>query len=157
LTVTNNPSNHASAVLVGVKAVLIRGPSGSGKSRLAWNLMAEGANGTLGLARLVADDRLTLEACGGNLIVRPAPPLAGLIEVRGLGIRLVPHEAVAAVGWVVDLAAVDAARLPPPNACATTISGVRLPRLPVAPGADPLPLVLAWLMTKPFESDMLGG
>ena len=150
------PTTHASAVLVGTKAVLILGPSGSGKSRLALNLMAKGG-GALPFARLVADDRAILETRSGRLIVRPAQPLTGLIEVRGLGLRRVPCEPVAAVGCVVELAAAGAARLPAPEACVTTISGVQMPRLPVAPGTNPLPLVLAWLMTKSFESETLGG
>ncbi len=45
--------------------------------------------------------------------MRPAPSLAGLIEIRGLGIRRLPYEPVAVVGLVIDLAASDAERLPP--------------------------------------------
>ena len=131
---------HASAVLVGARAVLIRGPSGSGKSRLALALIAGRGAALLPFARLVADDRVQLEACHGRLLVRPAPALAGLIEVRGLGIRRLPYEPVAVVGLVVDLAAADAERLPRCRAQAT-IAGIPLPRLAVAPGADPLPLV----------------
>ena len=51
------------------------------------------------------------------------------------------------LGLVVDLAAADAARLPPRQAAETAISGVILPRLAAAPGQSPLPLVLAWLGT----------
>ena len=76
---------HASAVLVGARAVLIRGPSGSGKSRLALELLEAARTGSLRFARLVADDRVHLEAPGGRLLVRPAEALAGLIEVRGVG------------------------------------------------------------------------
>jgi HPr kinase/phosphorylase len=140
---------HASAVLVGAKAVLIRGPSGSGKSRLAWNLVQAAEQGALPFARLVADDRVHVEVHGGRLLVRPAPALAGLIEIYGLGIRQVAFEAVAAVGLVVDLAATDAARLPPTTAVNATISGVKLPRLAVAAGLAALPLVLASLKTIP--------
>ena len=93
---------HASAVLIGPKAALIRGPAGSGKSRLVWDLLQPGA---LPFTRLVADDRAHVEARAGRLLVRPAPALAGMIEIRGLGIRRLPYEAVAAVGLVVDLAA----------------------------------------------------
>lgn len=139
-------SIHASAVLIGAKAVLIRGASGSGKSQLAWALIrASGA--ALPFARLVGDDRVHVEASGGRLLVRPAPALAGLIEIRGLGIRRLAHEAVAVVGLVVDLAATDAARFPAEETAATAISGVGLPRLAVAPGQDALALVLAWLGT----------
>ncbi len=76
---------HASAVLVGARAVLIRGPSGSGKSRLALELIEAGRAGALRLVRLVSDDRVHLQAAGGRLLARPAETLAGLIEVRGAG------------------------------------------------------------------------
>src|ERR1700744_43264 len=81
------PSVHASAVRVGTHAVLIRGPSGAGKSRLAFDLILAGRTGQIPPAVLVGDDRVYLWASGGQLMVRPVPQLAGLIEVRGLGIR----------------------------------------------------------------------
>jgi hypothetical protein len=137
---------HASAVLIGAKAVLIRGPSGSGKSKLAWDLIEAGVRGALPFARLVGDDRVYVEASNGSLLVRAADNLAGLLEVRGVGIRQLPHEPVAVAGLVIDLAAGDAARLP--EGAHTTIDGVRLPRLAVAAGASPLPLVLASLGTR---------
>ena len=140
---------HASAVLVGPKAVLIRGPSGSGKSRLAWDLIEAGAIGALPIARLIADDRAYVAAYGGRLLVRPPNELAGQIEVRGLGLRRLPHEAVAAVGLVVDLAAADAGRMPSRESGIVEIAGVRLARIPVAAGAPALPLVLACLNAGP--------
>ena len=103
---------HASAVLVGPKAVLIRGPAGSGKSRLAWDLVTAATQGLLPFAILVADDRAFLENHSGRLVVRPAQSLAGMIEIRGLGIRKVAAEPAAVVGLVVDLDAADAARHP---------------------------------------------
>jgi len=139
---------HASAVLVGSRAVLIRGPSGSGKSRLAYELIDAGRRGVLSFSRLVADDRAYLEAHGGRLLVRPAPALSGLIEVRGLGIRRLAHEPLAAVALIVDLAVGDAARQPAPEAGSALVAGVSLPRLAVAPGIQALPLVLAWLTSE---------
>ena len=138
---------HASAVLVGAKAVLIRGPSGSGKSRLAWDLVQAAEQGILPFARLVVDDRAFVEAQGGRLLVRPAPTLAGMIEIYGLGVRQLPYEPLAAVGLVADLAAPDADRMPPDEAGKAIICGVTLPRLSVARGMAALPLVLAWLRT----------
>ncbi len=138
---------HASAVLIGAKAVLIRGPSGAGKSALAWELLEAGRAGMLPFARLVADDRALIEARHGGLLVRPAAALAGLIEIRGLGIRRLAHEPLAVVGLVIDLAASDADRLPARETLETTIEGVTLPRLAVAPGAPALPALLAWLGT----------
>ncbi len=78
---------HASAVLTGSRAMLIRGPAGSGKSRLALALIEAAASGRIRFARLVADDRVELTAGHGRLLVRPPPALAGLIEVRGVGVR----------------------------------------------------------------------
>src|SRR3569623_3120465 len=93
---------HAAAVLPGPHAVLIRGASGSGKSQLAWQLIDANA-AVIPFARLVADDRAFVAAHHGRLIVRPAPELAGRLEIRGLGIRRLPYEPAAVVGLVVDL------------------------------------------------------
>jgi serine kinase of HPr protein (carbohydrate metabolism regulator) len=136
---------HASAVLVGARALLIRGPSGSGKSRLALALIEAGRAGALRFARLVADDRIYLEAAGGRLLARPPDALAGLIEVRGAGLLRLPHEASAVIGLVIDLAADNASRLPVPAERKTEIAGISLPRLAVAADLAPLPGVLAVL------------
>lgn len=143
-----DPTIHASAVLVGARAMLIRGPAASGKSRLALALLNAGAAGLLPLARLVTDDRAHVEAVNGRLLVRAPDPLKGLVEIRGVGIRRLPFEPLAAVGWVVDLAASDADRLPQPEAEIAVIAGVSLARLAVAAGVEPLPLVLAALRTN---------
>ncbi|HEX3858895.1 MAG TPA: HPr kinase/phosphatase C-terminal domain-containing protein [Pseudolabrys sp.] len=143
------PTVHASAVLVGSKAALIRGASGTGKSKLVLDVIAAAAQGALPFARLVGDDRVHVEASGGRVLVRPVPALAGLIEARGLGVRRLAFEPVATVGFVVDLAAEDAERLPDPKASEVEIAGIRLPRLAAAPGIDTLSLVLAWLRTPP--------
>jgi HPr kinase/phosphorylase len=137
------PTIHASAVLAGARAILIRGPSGSGKSRLALDLIQATRTGSLLLARLVGDDRVHLEAAGGRLLVRPAQALAGLIEVYGTGLLRLPYEACAVVGLVVDLAAVDAIRLPEARQRRIEIEGILLPRLPVEAAAAPLSTVLA--------------
>ena len=139
---------HASAVLAGPKAVLIRGPSGSGKSLLAWNLLNAASQGLLTFTRLVGDDRLQVATQSSQLLVRPAQTLSGLIEIHGLGIRRLPFESIAVVGLVVDLAAADATRLPAAGATTTSIEGLTVARLAVAAGMPPLPLVLAALRTS---------
>lgn len=136
---TAPPTIHATAVLVGAKALLIRGEPGSGKSRLALRLIQ-----TLPFAQLIGDDRVHLEAQNGRLLVRPAETLAGLLEVRGLGIREVAYEPVAVAGWVLDLVSV-ADRMPEPGLQKTVISGITLTRLALPVGADPLPALLAAL------------
>jgi serine kinase of HPr protein (carbohydrate metabolism regulator) len=138
---------HASAVRVGERAVLIRGPSGSGKSRLAFDLILAGRSGQLPPTILIGDDRVHLATSGGNLTVRPAAELAGLIEIRGLGIRRIEHAGEAVVGLVVDLDAADAQRLPATEALTTCLEGVKLPRIPVNPQYSPLPLIVAALTT----------
>ena len=143
---TDAATIHGSAVLIGPKAALIRGPAGSGKSRLVWDLLQEAESAALPFARLVGDDRLHVEAQAGRLLVRPASTLAGLIEIRGLGIRRLPYEPVAAVALVVDLAAEDATRHLQ-EAARATIGGVTLPRLAVGPGMPALPILLAFLNT----------
>jgi HPr kinase/phosphorylase len=114
-------------VLIGSRAALIRGPSGSGKSRLAWALIDAAASGLIRFARLVADDRVELTASHGRLLIRAPAALTGLIEVRGP----------------------DSERIPAPSAQIAEISGIRLPRLPVATGADALAAVLATLNSQP--------
>jgi serine kinase of HPr protein (carbohydrate metabolism regulator) len=145
----NGPTIHASAVLVGAHAILIRGPADSGKSQLALRLIEAAPHGPLLFSRLVADDRVHVAASHGRLIARPAPALAGLLEVRGLGIRRFPYEALAVVSFVVDLGAATAQRLPEGAEAEATVEGIRLPRLAVAPGGDAFPLILAGLTSIP--------
>jgi serine kinase of HPr protein (carbohydrate metabolism regulator) len=135
------PTVHASAVLVGARAVLIRGPSGAGKSRLALELLDAARGGRLRFGRLVGDDRVHLESVNGRLLVRPAPPLAGLIELRGVGILRRDYEPCAVVGLVVDLDAADAERLP--HRQTIKLDGIEVPWLAVASGAAALPAALA--------------
>jgi HPr kinase/phosphorylase len=122
---------HASCVLLDEAGVLIRGPSGSGKSALCLALLdrffLEGRH-----ARLVGDDRIRLAAHHGRLVARPHPALAGWIEIRGLGPRrLAAHAPAAVVRLVVDLVAV-AERLPEAEDTALLL-GVAVPRLALEP------------------------
>ncbi|HET7888393.1 MAG TPA: HPr kinase/phosphatase C-terminal domain-containing protein [Bradyrhizobium sp.] len=145
MTIEGEASIHASAVLAGRCAVLIRGPSGSGKSRLAFDLILAGRAGVIAPVTLIGDDRVHVLARDGVLMIRPAPALAGLIEIRGLGIRRCDFAAEGIAGLVVDLQAPDAERLPPPEALQTCIDGILIPRIPVQCGFSGLPLVIAAL------------
>jgi serine kinase of HPr protein (carbohydrate metabolism regulator) len=136
------PSIHASCVLVGARGVLIRGTSGAGKSRLALRLLQAAQHGRVRFARLVSDDRTLLSASHGRLLARPAPQLAGMVEIRGSGIRELPYEPVAVIGLVVDLAT-RGERMP--NDASIELEGVRIDRVAVPPEADPLPLVMSAL------------
>jgi HPr kinase/phosphorylase len=138
--VTTSSTIHATAVLVGAKAVLIRGEPGSGKSRLALRLL-ETAGRELPFVRLVGDDRVYLEGRAGRLVVRPPQELAGLLEIRGTGIVRVPYEAAAVVGLVIELGQ-PADRMPAAESRKTLLEGVSMPRLAVPPGNDPLSLAI---------------
>jgi HPr kinase/phosphorylase len=150
-------SIHASAVLIGDRAVLIRGPSGAGKSRLVFDLLLAAQAGQLPEAMLVADDRAFLDVTDhGQLRVRPAPELVGLLEIRGLGIRRLDCATAAIIGLVVDLDAADAARLPDAEALRTRLHDVEIPRIPVGSGFAPLPMVVAYLTTTEDMSSHQG-
>ncbi len=147
------PTIHASAVLVGARAVLVRGPGGSGKSRLVLNLIHAAASGLVVFARLVADDRVHVEALRDRLVARPPAALAGLLEVRGFGIRRLQYEPMALISWIVDLEAAPSPRIPDDAAAHTVLAGVTLPRLAIAPGCDPVPVVLEAVMGRSRRFD----
>lgn len=134
---------HGTAVLVGARALLIRGAAGSGKSSLALRLLQAAAAGVLPFARLVGDDRLHADVVHGRLLLRPAEALAGLIEVRGIGLFRLPYEPVAVAGGIVDLAT-ESLRMPAAADQCAEVAGVMLPRLAVPARCDPMPLLLAF-------------
>ena len=116
---------HATAVAIEGEAILLRGASGSGKSDLALRLIDGGA-------RLVADDQSELVRRGERIIVRAPPALAGLIEIRGLGIIRLDALPEAPLGLIADIAAPQAIeRLPP--AAAEEVLGIAVPLVAVAP------------------------
>lgn len=91
---------HGTLVLLGDRGVLIMGPSGSGKSSLALDLVAHAD----GFAMLVSDDRVLIEhGADGRLVGRAPSVIAGQIEIRGIGIVVLPFEPRALVDLVVDL------------------------------------------------------
>jgi HPr kinase/phosphorylase len=134
---------HASCVLIGDCAVLIRGEAGTGKTTLALALL-EAARAQGVFARLVSDDRTLVSTRGGRLVARPHPRLAGAGERRGLGLTPLAHEGAGVVGLVIDCG--DAPeRLPEPQDLVCEIAGVTLPRLQSARGAGDAAQALAAL------------
>ncbi len=89
---------HGTSLAVDGIGVLLRGPSGSGKSDLALRLINAGA-------KLVADDQTALENEAGRIIMTSNAVLIGLLEVRGVGILPVPSIPRARLGLVCDLMA----------------------------------------------------
>lgn len=149
---------HGTCVLIGARAVLLRGPAGSGKSDLAFRLIrGEGAS-----ALLVADDQVGLVGEEDRLIASPPAALAGLLELRGLGLLPLPFAARAEVALVVDLVPRDAVpRLPEPGF--VTIEGVNLPLVALhafdLTAAEKVRLALETIPAKGFPGDdgRLGG
>ena len=116
---------HGTTVALEGEGVLLRGPSGSGKSDLALRLIDRGA-------RLVADDQTELTRAPSGLIARCPASIAGKIEVRGVGILRVAMVPSAPVRLVVDLAPPDRVeRLPEPQFCEYLQTS--LPLLALAP------------------------
>lgn len=128
---------HANALIVGETGLLLRGPSGAGKSALTLELLSL-ARQQGDFARLIGDDRVSLEANGGRLIARPHPKIAGMIEARGLGILHQPYEAGGVIHAIVDLTPDAAAheRLPELATQSATLLDISLPRRCI-PARDP--------------------
>lgn len=97
---------HGTCVALAGRGVLLRGPSGSGKSDVALRLIDAGAI-------LVADDQVRLDRTAAGLIASAPPALSGLIEARGIGILRLPALERATLALVIDLVSRDAVpRLP---------------------------------------------
>lgn len=130
---------HATAIVVGTVGIVFTGPSGSGKSKLAFACLAAARRARL-FAALIADDQIFLESVNGQVIARRPEPIAGLMEFRGTGIgsvKSLPHALVhLAVHPVISA---ESQRLPGENEQVALTETISLPllRLPVDT-ADPL-------------------
>ncbi|MBW4985422.1 HPr kinase/phosphatase C-terminal domain-containing protein [Mameliella sp. CS4] len=111
---------HATSVAVAGRGLMIRGASGSGKSGLALELMARGA-------QLIADDRTIVTRQGAHLILSVPRVLAGMIEARAIGLLYAPHVTGILLVAVLDLNVAERHRLPPNRS--TRLLGVDVPLL----------------------------
>ena len=118
------------------RGVLIEGASGAGKSDLALRALDQGF-------RLVADDRVLVWVSEGRLFGRAPDSLAGLLEVRGLGIARVPALRLCEVSLLVWLGASE--RMPEP--ATETILGVPVPLLRADPFQPSAPAKLGRALT----------
>ena len=149
---TNSDVMHATCVAIRGYGALLHGPSGSGKSDLALRLIhlrhsSLQVAGQPVAVDLVADDQVIVASCGGRLRAGAPSTLAGLLEVRGLGILSFPYVHDCEIGLSVKLVHNDDVdRLPDP-APWMDVLGHRLPLIKIAPfeASAPLKVVLAIL------------
>jgi hypothetical protein len=118
---------QASAVAIAGRALLIEGPPGSGKSSLALALIDRGAG-------LIGDDAVSLARIGDRLIAAPPPHIAGLLELRGIGLARLPVAAPAPVALILTLGGPAPERLPETPLPCREIAGVPVPVLAFDPG-----------------------
>ncbi|MFB0873523.1 MULTISPECIES: HPr kinase/phosphorylase [unclassified Sphingobium] len=114
---------HATSVAIDGRAVLLCGPSGAGKSDLALRLIDRGAV-------LVSDDYTLVKRIDGRLLATAPGTIAGKMEVRGIGIVVMPSLAEAPVALLVDLAD-KVERMP--EAARRWVAGVEVPLVTLAP------------------------
>jgi HPr kinase/phosphorylase len=127
---------HASCVAISDRAALITGPSGSGKSALALQLIALGAE-------LVADDRVTLSMRDASVIASAPDAIAGLVEARGVGLLRMAWRPEATIALVADLSAAGRDRLP--RRSVQRLLRAEAPLISVRPDAAGAAVILALL------------
>ncbi|HEU0044713.1 aldolase [Sphingomonas sp.] len=130
---------HATAVAIHGQAVVIEGRSGAGKSDLALRLIDRGAV-------LISDDRVLLVRDGDRLVARSPAQMTGRIEVRGLGIVVVPYLAEAPVSLVVRLADEDQRF---PERRLRRIAGIAVREMVIDPFRASAPLKVEWALKAP--------
>jgi HPr kinase/phosphorylase len=133
---------HGTCLEIGGCGVLIIGPSGSGKSDLALRLIDQPGRGTgpeTMPARLVADDQVLITRRGEHLFAAAPARLAGLIEVRGIGIVAADHVPEAELGLAVRLADVSDIERLPEDGNSLLLLGIAVPEIAVDAAAASAP------------------
>lgn len=128
---------HATCISIAGVGVLLRAPSGGGKSDLALRLIDQPGRGIgkdVMAAVLIADDRVALWQDQNRLMASCPNTLSGLLEVRGLGIVQLAHEPAVQLELIVDLVAkADIERMPDLSQNRHSLCGVVLPAIAIAP------------------------
>lgn len=130
---------HATTVAIRGRGVLISGPSGSGKSDLALRLIDRGG-------ALVSDDQTLLRVEAGQVIVSAPATIAGMLEVRGLGIVPVAQAQEAPLRLCVALGDAEE-RLPGPRT--REVMGVKLPEIVLDPRPASAPIKVELALADP--------
>ncbi|WP_411291955.1 HPr kinase/phosphorylase [Sphingorhabdus sp.] len=137
---------HGSAVAIDGHAVLIFGPSGSGKSDLALRLIDRGAT-------LISDDMVGIESTDNHLVLSAAPNIAGKIELRGVGICTVDFVPSAPLALVVELTH-DVDRMPSDDQRAA-IGNFRVPMVKLDPFEPSSALKVEWALRSVIDAGRL--
>jgi serine kinase of HPr protein (carbohydrate metabolism regulator) len=130
---------HASTVAKEGRAVLITGPSGSGKSDLALRLLDRGFT-------LVSDDRTIVRKDVDRLLAFSPPNIAGKLEIRGIGIIEMDNVSDIPVALLVELTS-DIQRLPD-DARERPILGVKLPLITIDAMTASAPAKVAFALDR---------
>lgn len=135
---------HGTALAIAEQGVLLLGRSGSGKSDLALRLIDRGA-------LLVSDDAVTVDTTGKNPLVRAAPNIEAMLEIRGVGIRGVAATASAQLRLVADLEC-EPERLPPDRAT-YALYGFDVPLVHIAPFEASAAIKLEYALRSVVDAD----
>lgn len=135
---------HASCVALEGRGLLITGTSGQGKSALALQLMAFGA-------QLVADDRVLVQLLDGQLVASAPEPIRGLIEARFMGLLQAQIRSPVPVTALVDLDETETERLPVRHT--SLLLGQEVARVKRVDGAHFAPALMQYLRCGALDPD----
>lgn len=137
---------HGTAIVAGTTGLIFVGPSGIGKSSMAFACLSQARR--LGLyAALIGDDQVFISVAGGHVIAHRPPTIAGLMEFRGTGIGTVESLPYAILHNVIDVVdPLECERLPAENAHFFVNEEVSLPLVRMArTTTEPLSLLATFI------------
>lgn len=131
---------HATCVAVDGKGVLLKGKSGSGKSDVALRLIDRGH-------QLVSDDQVKLTIVDNALYASAPENIAGMLEIRGLGIINIPYVQSIIIDMVVELADKGSVERMP-SLTDTLINGISISHFMLYPFEQSAPLKIERLLAS---------
>lgn len=137
MTMISSETLHASCVAIDGRAVLITGPSGSGKSDLALRLIDRGA-------MLVSDDYTNVRRVAGELTAVAPANIFGKIEVRGIGLVEMPFESDVPIALIISIS--ESVERMPDDEDTQVIAGVAIPRALIEPFQASAPIKIELLL-----------